>query len=75
MDRHLENCSAPICNQSDYKNVIWYVGELICKRKPYTKIQEVQLWINDQLRRKKWKGQEFFKGSDLEKQWKPKMKT
>ena len=50
IDKHLENCSAPICardpNPNYKKEVIWYPGESICNSKPHQPFQRKQIDIN-----------------------------
>ena len=60
---HWEHCDAPICADEgaydcnpDWKNeVIWYPGEAVCERKPYTEWQRRQAQIN------RWFKQGIFK--------------
>jgi len=56
---HHLNCEAPICNGDPdpiYRyRVLWYPGELICKRKPYEKFQIKQLEINRLVKKNKFK--------------------
>jgi hypothetical protein len=55
--RHLDNCSAPICacdpNPNYKEEVVWCPGEGICKWKPYQKFQLTQIKINDLYRKGK----------------------
>ena len=50
MNKHLENCPAPICqcdeNPNYKKEVLWYPGEEVCNKRPIQKFQKVQLEIN-----------------------------
>jgi len=68
--KHYENCSAPICvcdtNKAYKDEVVWYPGEPICKWKPYTKIQENQIIINDLFRKGKIEDG-VFSANQLEK--------
>lgn len=47
---HYENCEAPICagdpNPNYKKEVLWYPGELVCRRGPYQRFQKQQSKIN-----------------------------
>ena len=49
-ERHYLVCEAAICNDDPNKKykkeVIWKPGEIICKRKPYDKFQNIQIEIN-----------------------------
>ena len=51
MSKHFEDCSAPICQEMDSDNVVWYPGEEVCLKKPYNKVQKKQLLINRELSR------------------------
>lgn len=48
--KHWLKCIAPICigdkTPGWEKQVVWYPGEAICKRKPYSPIQKKQIQIN-----------------------------
>lgn len=46
MTRHSQKCEAPICQDDKSLDVIWYAGELVCKKKPYNKVQKKQVVIN-----------------------------
>lgn len=64
-------CNAPICagdTNPDYrKNVIWYAGEEVCQKSPYTKFQRKQLDINKCVKLGKFKNLEVaFTALDLE---------
>lgn len=71
MDKHLENCSAPICSQDtnpNYKDeVIWYAGEQVCRHQPYELFQERQVEINKLVSKKKYDVDRYFTARDLEK--------
>ena len=58
-NEHNLNCSAPICSgdpNHNYKNeVVWYLGESICKKIPYQKFQKIQIEINKSLKRGRFK--------------------
>ena len=64
-------CEAPICNgdpNPNYKDeVIWWPGEIFCKRKPYEKFQEKQLEINKLVKSGKFKNVDTpYTARDLE---------
>ena len=70
-DKHYLNCPAPICQgdpNPNYKHeVIWYPGELICKRTPCEKFQKIQKDINKWVRKGKFKHKEkAYTANDLE---------
>jgi hypothetical protein len=69
-NRHLLNCSAPICskdtNPNYKKEVVWVVGEPICKSQPYELFQEQQVKLNALYRKNKIK-ELSFTASELEK--------
>jgi hypothetical protein len=69
-NRHLNNCSAPICPQDTNPNyndeVVWWVGEPICKAQPYSLFQEQQVKLNTLYRKNKIKDM-CFTVSELEK--------
>lgn len=45
--KHFLLCEAPICADDTLKNdIVWYPGEPVCRKKPYTKLQKNQLRIN-----------------------------
>lgn len=48
--KHQKVCNASICNCDQNKNykkeVVWYPGEEVCQKTPYTKFQKKQLEIN-----------------------------
>ena len=71
MDKHLDNCSSPICQSDEnpnYKNeVLWFPGEPVCREKPYEKFQEVQLKINRLVSKKKYNVNKSFTASQLER--------
>ena len=49
MTKHSEICLAPLC-QDDYTDTyIWYPGEPVCTKKPYTKWQKQQHKINKHI--------------------------
>lgn len=55
MKEHYLYCEAPICCDDpnpNYKNeVVWFAGELICKKGPFQKFQKVQTDINKCFKR------------------------
>lgn len=70
--RHYLKCEAPICadlqaydpkhnpgHENWKEDVIWYPGEIVCRKPPYTKWQRRQLTIN------KWHEQGLFKRPEL----------
>lgn len=68
---HHLDCEAPICagdpNPNYKKEVIWYAGEKICQKTPYTKFQRKQANINKWVARGKFKNLEVaFTALDLE---------
>jgi hypothetical protein len=70
--QHGLKCSAPICmldkNTNWQKYIIWYPGEKVCDKKPYNKVQKIQLEINKFLNRRHIiEIDKYFTYSDLEK--------
>ena len=65
---HYLNCEAPICaneigyaDQPDWKKeVLWYAGEPVCGKKPFTKWQKRQAHINRWHVKGEFKFPEFF---------------
>ena len=57
--RHYLLCEAAICqddpNPKYKKEVVWRPGEIVCKKRPYTKFQLKQLDINRWVARGKFK--------------------
>jgi len=48
---HFENCSAALCKEGKYqKDAIWYVGEEVCRKGPFTDWQKKQLLLNKKLK-------------------------
>lgn len=71
MNKHLDNCSAAICNQDtnpNYKDeVLWYPGEQVCRNKPYEKFQLKQIKINELVRNSKFNKVDLgFTANELE---------
>lgn len=71
-EEHYLNCEAPICagdpNQNYKKELVWYSGEKICQRGPYEKFQKVQVEINKQVKKGKFKNiDKPYTANDLEK--------
>ena len=64
-------CEAPIC-QGDpnpcYKNeVLWYPGEIVCKKGPYLKFQKKQIDINRWVTQGKFRNvDQAYTANDLE---------
>lgn len=64
--KHWQLCEAPICmdercyvDQPNWKKeVLWYPGELFCKKRPWTKFQKRQNQIN------KWMAKGLLKWTD-----------
>ncbi len=58
-EKHYLVCNAPICQDDlnpNYKDeVLWYAGEKICKKFPYTEFQNKQIEINKLVAKGKWK--------------------
>ena len=50
--RHLDRCSAPICNLDRDEKALWYIGEQVCRYKPNAKFQKVQVALNERFRQK-----------------------
>lgn len=46
MSKHSDFCSAPLCQENCPVNAVWYPGEEVCLKQPYTKWQKKQLDIN-----------------------------
>lgn len=70
-DKHYLRCEAPICQGDpnlNYKHeVLWYPGELVCKRKPYEKFQIKQLEINRLTKKGRFKNvDKHYTADDLE---------
>lgn len=61
--QHNQNCNAPICagdKTENWKhNVVWYAGEEVCQKVPFTKFQKKQIDIN------KWVKKGMFKNIDV----------
>lgn len=55
MNKHTENCSAPICIESENNNVIWWVGEQICRSNKSSRLKDNQIKLNELFRRGKVK--------------------
>jgi len=51
MTKHQSNCLAPICQDDCSDDLVWYAGEPICKKTPYTLWQKKQKIINDYLKK------------------------
>lgn len=49
MSKHLEVCEAPICQESFEDDFVWYPGEKICIKKPFTMWQKKQMAINREV--------------------------
>lgn len=47
---HRLECEAPIC-ADDKEHAIWYAGEKICQKTPYSKFQKKQVAINKEVAR------------------------
>ena len=79
MNRHLENCPAPICccdSNPDYKKVVvWYPSEPVCRYENEEIFPKIQARINELVRRGKWKNTVGFTAAELEKIKLPKMKV
>ncbi len=56
---HKDKCSAPLCVDQDYFDVVWCAGEEICSRRPMKKVQRTQTRIN----------KEFAKGRFVDISW------
>lgn len=70
-NEHNLNCPAPICNcdpNPNYKDeVVWYPGEIICKKAPYQKFQKKQTEINKYVKKGKFKNLDVpYTAYDLE---------
>ena len=52
---HIKKCPAPLCmsckKQGWKEDFVWYPGEKICDRKPYTGIQKKQKKINELVKK------------------------
>ena len=57
--QHREHCDAPICTDDRIngwqEHVIWYPGELVCMRKPYTSAQKAQNKVNRMVAKGRFK--------------------
>lgn len=51
MNSHFLKCNAPICQDCNDNNIIWYAGEEVCNKKPYTQWQKKQLDINKYIKK------------------------
>ena len=70
-NKHFLICEASICagdpNPKYKEEVIWWPGELICKKKPYEKFQKKQIDINYWVKQGKFKNLEkYYTANDLE---------
>ena len=52
---HKDRCSAPICVDCDFKNVIWYPGESVCTKLPLSNLQRKQFRINKEVNKGTYK--------------------
>lgn len=63
---HIEQCSAPICSDTECKEVVWYPGEPICTKPSH--IQRIQKKINSFVSKGTFKHCDtYFTGADLNK--------
>ena len=58
MTNHSLLCNAPICQDSCSPNLVWYAGEKVCAKKPYTKWQKKQSMINNWIKKHPFKDME-----------------
>lgn len=49
INKHFENCSAPLCEKCDNGDAIWYAGEEICSCTPMSDVQKKQKRINKEF--------------------------
>ena len=71
---HHLRCESPICNgdpNPNYKHeVLWYPGELVCKRGPFEPFQLQQLLINKEVKRGRFKNMDkAYTASELERDY------
>ena len=70
MNKHQQNCSAPICvecTEPSWKEKhIWIPGECICTHRPLTAIQKKQIEINKLVEKNKFKPTKYYTGKELE---------
>lgn len=55
MSKHFQNCNAPICQECNDDNLVWYAGEEVCNKRPLTIWQKKQLVINKSLKKGEFK--------------------
>lgn len=51
MSTHSLNCDAPICQDDCGDDLVWYAGEKVCTKKPFTKWQSKQTMINNYIKK------------------------
>ena len=49
MTNHETVCEAPICQDSSSTDLVWYPGEEVCKKTPFTWFQKKQTNMNNLL--------------------------
>lgn len=55
MVTHKDKCNAPICQDCNSDTLVWYAGEEVCSKSPYTKWQKKQLMINKSFKKGEFK--------------------
>ena len=55
MTKHSLICNAPICLDCKDTHTIWYPGEKVCTRTPFTNLQKKQNRINETVKKGKFK--------------------
>lgn len=55
MTKHESVCEAPICQDSQSNDLVWYAGEKICLKSPYQRFQVKQNIINRELKKGSFK--------------------
>ena len=49
--KHFKNCSAALCKEGIYQNeAVWYIGEEVCRKSPFTDWQQKQMLLNKKLK-------------------------
>ena len=45
--KHFKNCSVALCKEGIYQNeAVWYIGEEVCRKGPFTDWQQKQMLLN-----------------------------
>lgn len=59
------NCVAPMCAGYDTEDIVWYPGERVCQKKPFTKWQKRQAMINRWVEKGQFKNAETYFTKDM----------